>query len=114
MEKEKPEPNIIDVLNQTLREKSVKDLPTPTVEEIAGSIGIDETTLYRWLHNDVQFATELHRVQNLHQISKEIEDKFPELAWSEEEKRIIGDEIGYATQIFFVIQGAKERHLKTN
>src|SRR5687767_8154499 len=113
MKEGEPKSTIIDELNNSLKDEAVEDMDVPTVQSIAESIGIDETTLYSWLHNDVQFASDLHGIKRLKEINKEILEKFPDLAWTEEEKKIIGEDIEKKTealQIFFVIAEAKERH----
>ena len=87
-----------------------------TVQSIAESMGIDETTLYSWLKNDVQFATELHGIKRLKEINRGMLEKFPELAWTEEEEKLIGEENleakTNAPQIFLVLTEAKDRHYK--
>ena len=79
-------------------------------------MGINERTLYDWLHSDVQFARELHGVKRLKEINKEMLEKFPELAWTDEEKELIGEENleakTNALQIFFVLAEARDRHYK--
>ncbi len=89
MKEGETKPTIIDELNQSLKDEVKQEMDVPTVQSIAESMGIDETTLYSWLHNDVQFATELHGVKRLKEITKEILEKFPELALTEEEKELI-------------------------
>ncbi len=114
MKDREPRRTIIDELNQSLKDEAIENMDIPTVQSIAESIGIDETTLYRWLHNDVQFAIELHSVKKLKEINEEILRKFPDLAWTEEEQELIGEDAEMkvqATQIFFIVAGAKERHI---
>ena len=109
---ERPKLTIIDELNQSLKDEAVKDMDIPTVQSIAESIGIDERTLNDWLYGDAQFATELHRIKQLKDSEKEMLEKFPELAWTEEEKEIIGDNLetyADATLIALVLMETKER-----
>ena len=123
-DREPKQETIIDILNESLKDKALEDTDIPTVQSIAESIGIDETTLYRWLRNDAQFATDLHQINRLDEINKEILEKFPDLAWTEEEKRIISEATGKDPQemegltaqfhIFNAIVGAKERHHMIN
>lgn len=114
MKDREPKRTIIDELNNSLKEDALTDKDIPTVQGIAESMGIDETTLYRWLHNDVQFATELHGIKRLKEINKEMLAKFPELAWTEEEEELIREgnleTKTNALQIFLVLAEAKERH----
>ena len=113
MKEQEPKSTIIDELNNSLKDEAMEGMDIPTVQNIAESIGIDETTLYSWLHNDVQFATELHNAKRLKEINEEMLRKFPDLAWTKEEKELIGEDEEMKTQaiqIFFVIAGAKERH----
>ena len=117
MKEQEPQPTIINQLNNSLKDEALEDMDVPTVQSIAESMGIDETTLYSWLHNDVQFATELHAIKRLKEINREILEKFPELAWTEEEEKLIGEENleakMNAVQIFFVLAEAKDRHFKS-
>ena len=116
MKDREPQSTIIDELNKSLKDEALENMDVLTVQSIAVSMGIDETTLYRWLHNDVQFATELRAVKRLKEINTEILEKFPELAWTEEEEKIIGEENleakMNAVQIFLVLAEAKDRHFK--
>jgi hypothetical protein len=115
MKESEPRLTIIDELNNSLKDEAVESMDIPTVQNIAESIGIDETTLYSWLHNDIQFATELHNVKRLKDITEEMLKKFPDLAWTEEEKDLIAEDAKMkveAIQIFFIVAGAKERHFQ--
>jgi hypothetical protein len=113
MKDREPRLTIIDELNKSLKDEAIENMDIPTVQSIAESIGIDETTLYSWLHNDAQFAAALHNVKRLKEITEDILRKFPDLAWTDEEKEIIGEDIemkAQAIQIFFIVAEAKERH----
>lgn len=114
MKEQEPRSTIIDELNESLKSEAVQDMEIFTVQSIAESIGIDETTLFSWLHNDVQFATELHNIKKLREINQEMLEKFPELAWTPEEEEMIGEENletkTNALQIFLVLAEAKDRH----
>ena len=121
MKDKEPRLTIIDELNKSLKDKAIENADIPTVQSIAASIGVTEKMLDRWLHEpDGQLARELHNITRLKEINEEILTKFPEFAWTEEEKRIIAEATGkepdniegFTEQfhIFNAIAGAKERH----
>src|SRR5687768_13952560 len=58
-ERDRPEPTIIDEINQSLRDEALKDVKIPTVESIAEKIGVNKKTLYGWLENDKEFRKTL-------------------------------------------------------
>jgi hypothetical protein len=58
----KPEPTIIDILNEDIRKGT--DLEEyPTVELLAERSGIPTDTLYWWLENDKEFQDKLRLVK---------------------------------------------------
>ena len=91
-------------------------MDVPTVQSIAESIGISQKTLYDWSQSDIQFATELHQITRLKEITDEMERKFPDLKWTEEEKMLLGEEsLDLKTEEFLIFQAlaeAKKRHDK--
>jgi len=98
---------IIDELNKSLENKAIENVDIPTVQSIAASIGVTEKMLDRWLHEpDGQLTRELHNITKLKEINEEILTKFPELAWTEEEKRIIAEARGKTRTILRDLQNS--------
>jgi transposase-like protein len=108
MRKERPEvPAIIEELNKSLEREDLQRLETLSVESIAGELGIDAHTLYHWVRNDVQFATDLHRVS-------ESKDKIlPQLRFTEDEDGVSEAYID-AMMIALVLMETKERKNSIN
>ena len=65
MEKERgeEEPNIIDILNESMKHGSNDPEDAPTVGEIASRMGIDMFTLADWMQNDRQLKECLFAVK---------------------------------------------------
>ncbi len=69
-EGEQPKPSLFDQINAYLKKEAPEDLPDPTVQGIAGRMGIPKDVLYHWLTNDKQFKEELTSL-------KEFQEKDP-------------------------------------
>jgi len=59
----KQEPNIIDILNESMKNGSNDPENAPTVGEIASRMGIDIFILADWMQNDRQFREGLFAVK---------------------------------------------------
>jgi hypothetical protein len=96
-EGEQPKPSLFDQINQYLKKEAPKDIPDPSVQGIAGRLGIPKDVLNHWLTNDKQFKEELTRV-------KEFQEKDP---------RNEGTEFDYfihSSGIQFVLDETKKRY----
>lgn len=62
----KPEPTIIDILNDSMKRGSINPDNYPTVEKIAERMGISNETLNWWLQNDKEFTKSLNTVKETH------------------------------------------------
>ena len=69
----KPEPTIFDQINEYLKMEAPKDIENPTVQGIAGRMGIPGDILYHWLDHDAQFREELTRLKEF-QINDPMKD----------------------------------------
>ena len=95
-------PAIIEELNKSLKREELERREIPSVESIALKFGIDADTLYDWVRNDPQFATDLRKV-------KDVNDQIlPEFRFTVEEDGISESFID-ATMIALVIMETKER-----
>jgi len=54
-ERVQPKPNIIDILNESMKRGANDPDNFPTVEIIAERMGVDNDTLHWWLENDKEF-----------------------------------------------------------
>ena len=66
-EGEPKEPSLFDQMNEYLKKEAPKDIPDPTVQGIAGTLGIQNDVLYHWLTNDKQFKEELTSLREFHE-----------------------------------------------
>jgi hypothetical protein len=69
-EGEQPRPSLFEEINEYLKKEAPMGIPDPTVQGIAGRLGIPKDVLNHWLTNDKQFKEELTRV-------KEFQEKDP-------------------------------------
>ncbi len=58
-------PQIIQELNEHLKEGLPDDLEAPTVEGIARKLGVNKKTLYGWVKNDQEFSKTLERLNTV-------------------------------------------------
>src|SRR5215216_8190108 len=63
---QEPEPTIIDFLNDALKKGATNPDDFPTVEIIAGRMGIEKAILHWWLENDVGFRKGLTTIKETH------------------------------------------------
>jgi hypothetical protein len=96
-ERERKIPTLFDEINSYLRREAPKDLPEPTVEGIAGRLGIPGDVLNHWLDNDRQFREELTRL-------KEFQTKDPFNEGNEHDYFI------HSSGIQFVLDETKKRY----
>jgi len=66
-EREQPKPTLFDQINEYLKKEAPKDIPDPTVQGIAGRLGIPKDILSHWLTNDKQFKEELTSLREFHE-----------------------------------------------
>ena len=96
-ERDQQEPTLFDEINEYLRKEAPKRIENPTVEGIAGRIGIPKDVLDTWLKEDAQFKEELTRLKDF-----QINDPFKE-----------GTEFDYfihSSGIHFVLDETKKRY----
>jgi hypothetical protein len=62
----KPEPTLIDILNDSLKRGTNDPDNFPTVEIIAERMGIERDTLHWWLENDREFKNGLTIINETH------------------------------------------------
>jgi len=60
-------PTLFEQMNQYLRKEAPKDIENPTVEGIAGRLGIPGDVLAHWLKHDTQFKEEMTRLKEFHE-----------------------------------------------
>ena len=96
-ERDQREPTLFEEINEYLRKEAPKRIENPTVEGIAGRIGIPKDVLDTWLKEDAQFKEELTRLKDF-----QINDPFKE-----------GTEFDYfihSSGIHFVLDETKKRY----
>ena len=72
-ERDQQEPTLFEEINEYLRKEAPKRIENPTVEGIAGRMGIPKYVLDTWLKEDAQFREELTRLRDF-----QINDPFKE------------------------------------
>lgn len=98
-EGEPKEPTLFEQMNEYLKREAPQYIENPTVEGIAGRLGIPEDVLHHWLDHDRQFREELTRL-------KEFQTKDPfELNDGTEL-----DFIAHAAGIQFILDETKKRY----
>jgi hypothetical protein len=65
-EHEQKEPTIIELLNDDMKKGAISPDNYPTVEKIAGRMGIPEDILNLWLESDGEFRQGLTRIKEVH------------------------------------------------
>ena len=96
-ERDQKEPTLLEEINEYLRKEAPKRIENPTVEGIAGRMGIPKNVLGTWLKEDAQFKEELTRLKDF-----QINDPFRE-----------GTEFDYfihSSGIQFVLDETKKRY----
>jgi hypothetical protein len=63
-ERDQQEPTLFEEINEYLRKEAPKRIENPTVEGIAGRMGIPNDVLNTWLKEDAQFREELTRLKD--------------------------------------------------
>jgi hypothetical protein len=101
MEREKKEPTIIEILNDDMKRGAINPDNFPTVEKIAGRMGIPEDVLSLWLENDGEFRKGLTRI-------KEVHDKDPWKDTPDEEIKL--DAITLSFGIAVVLEETKKKY----
>lgn len=96
-ERDQQEPTLLDEINEYLRKEAPKHIENPTVEGIAGRMGIPKDVLETWLKEDAQFREELTRLKDF-----QINDRYKE-----------GTEFDYfihSSGIQFILDETKKRY----
>src|SRR5687768_14689261 len=96
-EGERKEPSLFEEINEYLSKEAPERIENPTVEGIAGRMGIPKDVLDTWLKQDAQFREELTRLKEF-----QINDPFKE-----------GTEFDYfihSSGIQFVLDETKRRY----
>ena len=101
MEREKKEPTIIEILNDDMKRGAISPDNYPTVEKIAGRMGIPEDVLTLWLESDGEFRKGLTRI-------KEVHDKDPWKDTLDDEIKL--DAITLSFGISIVLEETKKRY----
>jgi len=96
-EREQPKPTLFDQINEYLKKEAPMDIPDPTVQGIAGRLGIPKDVLNHWLTSDKQFKEELTRV-------KEFQEKNPL------NEGTVFDYFIHSSGIQFVLDETKKRY----
>ena len=100
-EQEQKEPTIIELLNDDMRKGTNDPNNYPTVENIAGRMGIPEDVLTLWLESDGEFRKGLTRI-------KEVHDKDPWKDTPDEEIKL--DAITLSFGIAVVLEETKKKY----
>ena len=96
-ERDQQEPTLFEEINEYLRKEAPERIENPTVEGIAGRMGIPKDVLDTWLKEDAQFKEELTRLKDF-----QINDPFKE-----------GTEFDYfihSSGIQFILDETKKRY----
>ena len=96
-ERDQKEPTLFEEINEYLRKEAPERIENPTVEGIAGRMGIPKDVLDTWLKEDAQFRVELTRLKDF-----QINDPFKE-----------GTEFDYfihSSGVQLVLDETKKRH----
>jgi hypothetical protein len=101
-EHEQKEPTIIELLNDDMKKGTNNSDNYPTVEKIAGRMGIPKDVLSLWLESDGEFRQGLTRI-------KEVHDKDPWKDTLDDEIKL--DAITLSFGITVVLEETKKKYI---
>ena len=101
-EREEKLPSIIELLNDEMKKGANNPDDYPTVEKIAGRMGIPEDVLTLWLESDGEFRKGLTRIKEVHD-----QDPWRDTLYDE----IKLDAVTLAFGISIVLDETKKRYL---
>jgi hypothetical protein len=73
---QRPKPDLLSEVNEYLKSKTPEGMETPTVQEIAGKLGVDRETLNHWVDTDEDFAGGLKRLKEIQDDGGFVADEF--------------------------------------
>jgi transposase-like protein len=71
-----PKPDLLSEVNEYLKSKTPEGMEIPTVQEIAGKLGVDRDTLNHWIETDEDFAGGLIRLKETQDNGSFVADEF--------------------------------------